>query len=42
MHIVLIFGGGLALVLGDAAPVLMLIIAAKIWVDLRAHLKEHS
>lgn len=42
MHMVLILGGGLALVLGDAVPVLMLIIAAKIWVDLRAHLKQHS
>ncbi|MBT8063288.1 MAG: hypothetical protein KJO85_11435, partial [Gammaproteobacteria bacterium] len=42
MHVVLIFGGGLAMVLGDTVPVLMLIIAAKIWVDLRAHLKERS
>ncbi|NND43757.1 MAG: hypothetical protein HKN58_00435 [Xanthomonadales bacterium] len=40
MHLVVIIGGGAALVLGDAAPVLVAIIAAKTWVDLRAHLRE--
>jgi len=41
MHLALIFGGGLTMVLGDSTPVLMLVIAAKIWVDLKAHLKQH-
>lgn len=40
MHLVLIIGGGAALVLGDTVPVLMVIIAAKIVVDLRAHFRE--
>jgi len=40
MHLALIFGGGLTLVLGGPTPVLLLVIAAKIWFDLRAHLKE--
>jgi hypothetical protein len=42
MHLVLIFGGGLTLVLGESTPVLMLAIAVKIWVDVRAHLKERG
>lgn len=42
MHLVLIFGGGLTLVLGSATPVLLLVIALKIWVDVRAHIKEHA
>ncbi len=42
MHLVLIFGGGLSLVLGSPTPVLLLVIALKIWVDVRAHIKEHS
>lgn len=42
MHLVLIFGGGLALVLGDTAPVLLLVIALKIAVDIRAHRREHD
>ena len=42
MHLVLIFGGGLSLVLGQTELVLMAVIAAKIYVDLRAHIKEHS
>lgn len=42
MHLVLILGGGAALVLGDTLPVLMVIIAAKIAVDLRAHLRQHQ
>jgi len=40
MHLALIFGGGLTLVLGGPTPVLLLVIAAKIWFDLRAHLKQ--
>ncbi len=42
MHLVLIFGGGLSLILGEPAPVLVLVIAAKIFFDVRAHLKEHA
>jgi len=42
MHLVLIFGGGLTMVLGDPTPVLLIVIALKIWFDLRAHLKQHS
>ncbi|MDX1460573.1 MAG: DUF6498-containing protein [Xanthomonadales bacterium] len=42
MHLVLIFGGGIAMVLGDSVPVLVLVIAAKVAVDLRAHLKQHN
>lgn len=42
MHLVLIFGGGLSLVLGQTELVLILVIAAKIFVDLKSHVKEHS
>jgi len=42
MHLVLIFGGFLTLLLGGPTPVLLLVIAAKIWFDLRAHLKERA
>jgi hypothetical protein len=42
MHLVLIFGGGLALVLGDTTPVLLLVIGLKIVFDVRAHRKEHA
>jgi hypothetical protein len=42
MHLVLIFGGGLTLILGGPAPVLLLVIGAKIWFDLRAHLKQRQ
>jgi len=42
MHLVLIFGGGLTLILGGPTPVLLLVIGAKIWFDLRAHLKQRA
>ena len=42
MHLVLIFGGGLTLILGGPTPVLLLVIGAKIWFDLRAHLKQRQ
>jgi hypothetical protein len=42
MHLVLIFGGGLTMILGQSAPVLMLVIVAKIWVDVRAHLTQRD
>ena len=41
MHLVLIFGGGLVLVLKAPEPVLWLVIGLKTWFDLKAHLKEH-
>ena len=41
MHLVIIFGGGLTLVLGDSTPVLLLVIGLKILFDVRAHLREH-
>lgn len=41
MHLVLIIGGGLTLVLGEATPVLLLVILLKIIVDVRAHLRQH-
>ena len=42
MHMVLILGGGLSMVLGNPAPVLILVIGLKIYFDVRAHLKQHS
>jgi hypothetical protein len=42
MHLALIFGGGLTLVLGSPTPVLLLVIGAKTWFDLRAHLKQRE
>lgn len=42
MHLVLIFGGGLTLVLGEPTPVLLLMIVLKTWVDVRAHLKQRA
>jgi len=42
MHLVLIFGGGLSLVMGNSTPVLLVVIAVKIWVDVKAHIKEHA
>ena len=42
MHLVLIFGGGLSLVLGEPTPVILGVIALKIFFDIRAHLKQHS
>jgi len=42
MHMVLIAGGGLSLALGDPTPVLLLVIIAKIWLDLRAHRKQRQ
>lgn len=42
MHLVLILGGGLTLVLGEAMPVLFLVIVLKIVADVKAHLKQRS
>jgi len=41
MHVVLIFGGGLSMALGNPAPVLILVIGLKIYFDVKAHLKQH-
>ena len=41
MHLTIIFGGGLAMFLGEPTPVLLLIIGGKIVMDVRAHAKEH-
>jgi len=42
MHLVIIFGGGLALVLGSPTLVILLVIAGKIVFDLRAHIKQRA
>jgi hypothetical protein len=42
MHLVLILGGGLSMVLGQAGPVIIVVIGLKIFFDVRAHLKEHN
>ena len=42
MHLVLILGGGLTLILGESTPVLLLAIAAKTGIDVRAHLAQRK
>jgi hypothetical protein len=42
MHLVLILGGGITLVVGEATPVLIVVIGLKIWFDVRAHLNERG
>ena len=42
MHITLIFGGGITLFLGEPTPVLIIVIAAKIFVDVNAHIKQRQ
>lgn len=42
MHLVLIVGGGLSMVLGNPAPVLLIVLVLKIYFDVRAHLKQHA
>ena len=42
MHVVVILGGGLTLVLGKPTPVLLLVIALKIYFDVKAHLKQRA
>ena len=42
MQMVLIFGGGLTMVLGSPVPVLLIMIALKVFFDIKAHLKQHS
>lgn len=42
MHLVIIIGAGLSTMLGEKSWVLMLIIAAKVIVDIRAHARERT
>lgn len=42
MHLVLILGGGLTMALGSAVPVLLIMIALKVFFDVKAHLKQHG
>ena len=42
MQIVLIFGGGLSMIIGQTGPVLIVVIGLKIYFDVRAHIKEHA
>jgi hypothetical protein len=42
MHLVLIFGGGLTLVLQSPTPVLLAVIVIKIFVDLKSHIRERE
>jgi len=42
MHMVLIIGGGLTMILGGSTPVLLGVIALKVFVDIRAHRKQRT
>jgi hypothetical protein len=42
MQLVLILGGGLSMIIGQTGPVLMGVIALKIYFDIKAHIKEHA
>ena len=42
MQLVLIFGGGISMILGQIEPVLIAVIGLKIYFDVRAHIKEHA
>ena len=42
MQLVLIFGGGISMIIGQTGPVLMVVIGLKIYFDVRAHIKEHA
>jgi len=42
MHLVLIFGGGVTMILGQPEPVLLIVIGVKIYFDLKAHLKQRA
>jgi len=42
MQFVLIFGGGLSMALGGPVLVLLIVIALKIYFDVKAHLKQHT
>jgi hypothetical protein len=42
MHMVLIFGGGLTMILGGPVLILIIVIALKVYFDVKAHLKQHT
>jgi hypothetical protein len=42
MQLVLIFGGGLSMILGQTELVLIVVIGLKIFFDVKAHIKEHA
>ena len=42
MQFVLILGGGLSMIIGQTGPVLLVVIALKIYFDVKAHIKEHT
>lgn len=42
MHVVVIIGGAVTLVLGEPTPVLLLLVAGKVWFDVRAHLAQRK
>ena len=42
MHLVLIFGGGLSMFLGEQTPVLIIVIGLKIYFDIKAHIKQRK
>lgn len=42
MQVILIFGGGLTMILGSPVPVLVISIGLKIFFDVKAHLKQHA
>ena len=42
MHLVLIFGGGLSMFLGEPTPVLIIVIGLKIYFDIKAHIKQRK
>jgi hypothetical protein len=42
MQFVLILGGGLSMILGQTEPVLIGVIALKIYFDVKAHIREHA
>jgi len=42
LHVVIMFGGFVVMALGSPAPALALLVALKIGIDARAHLREHG
>ena len=42
MHLTIIVGGGIAMTIGNPAPVLVVLVFLKTAIDLRAHLREHA
>jgi hypothetical protein len=41
MQLVLVFGGGLSMILGQTELILIVVIGLKIYFDVKAHIKEH-